>query len=41
MASRSVRPRLQDILDNIAIVKGAIVDRDLASFTADPVLSLP
>jgi uncharacterized protein with HEPN domain len=40
MASRSLRPRLQDILDNIAIVKGATTGRDLAFFTADPVLRL-
>ena len=40
MARRSARPRLQDILDNIAIVKCAIAGRDLASFAGDPVLRL-
>jgi uncharacterized protein with HEPN domain len=40
MVQRSARPRLQDILDNIAIVRSAIVGRDLASFTGDPVLRL-
>ncbi|MBX9590726.1 MAG: DUF86 domain-containing protein [Hyphomonadaceae bacterium] len=40
MAGRSVRPRLQDILDHIAIVNGAIAGRDLASFASDPVLRL-
>jgi uncharacterized protein with HEPN domain len=40
MARRSARPRLQDILDNIAIVKTAVAGRDLASFTSDPVLRL-
>jgi uncharacterized protein with HEPN domain len=40
MAPRSARPRLQDILDNIAIVKGAVAGRDLASFTQDPLLRL-
>ncbi len=40
MTARSVRPRLQDILDNIAIVTDAIVGHDLASFTGSPVLRL-
>ena len=40
MTARSVRPRLQDILDNIAIVTDAIVGHDLASFTGNPVLRL-
>jgi uncharacterized protein with HEPN domain len=37
---RSLRPRLQDILDNIAIVSGAVVGRDFDSFAVDPVLRL-
>jgi uncharacterized protein with HEPN domain len=40
MTARSVRPRLQDILDSIAIVSDAIVGHDLASFTRDRVLRL-
>ena len=40
MAPRSARPRLQDILDSIAIVKGAVAGRDLALFTQDPLLRL-
>lgn len=40
MAGRSLRPRLQDILDNISIVRGAIEGRDFASFASDPVLRL-
>jgi uncharacterized protein with HEPN domain len=40
MAARSLRPRLDDILANIAIVAGAVADRDYASFTADPILRL-
>jgi uncharacterized protein with HEPN domain len=40
MAERSIRPRLQDILDNISIVGGAIEGRDYPSFVADPVLRL-
>jgi uncharacterized protein with HEPN domain len=40
MTARSVRPRLQDILDNIAIVSGAIDGHDLQSFTENPVLRL-
>jgi uncharacterized protein with HEPN domain len=40
MASRSVRPRLQDILDHIAIVRAATAGQDLVSFVADPVLRL-
>ena len=37
---RSASPRLQDILDNIAIVSGAVAGRDFDSFVADPVLRL-
>ena len=40
MAARSLRPRLEDILENIAIVAGAVAGRDLANFSADPVLRL-
>jgi uncharacterized protein with HEPN domain len=40
MASRSVRPRLLDILQNIDIVGEAIAGRDYASFQADIVLRL-
>jgi uncharacterized protein with HEPN domain len=40
MPGRSIRPRLQDILDNTAIVKAAIAGRDLPSFVGDPVLRL-
>jgi len=40
MAGRSVRPRLQDIRDNIAVVDGATAGRDLGSFVNDPVLRL-
>jgi uncharacterized protein with HEPN domain len=40
MAARSLRPRLTDILDNIAIVSTAVAGRDLADFTADPILRL-
>jgi uncharacterized protein with HEPN domain len=40
MAGRSLRPRLQDILDNIEIVGGAISSGDVASFTTDPILRL-
>jgi uncharacterized protein with HEPN domain len=39
-ASRALRPRLDDILENIDIAKGAVATHDLASFTADPVLRL-
>ena len=38
--ARSLRPWLEDILENIAIVTGAVAGRDLASFTADPILRL-
>jgi uncharacterized protein with HEPN domain len=40
MAARSLRPRLEDILENIAIVTGAVAGRDLADFTADSILRL-
>lgn len=40
MAARSVRPRLRDILDSIAIVEGAIGDHDVVSFTNNAVLRL-
>ena len=40
MAVRSLRPRLEDILENIVIVTGAVAGRDLADFTADPILRL-
>ena len=40
MAARALRPRLEDILQNIAIVAGAVSGRDLAGFTGDAVLRL-
>ena len=40
MARRSSRPRLQDILDHIAIVDRAVAGRDFESFVGDPVLRL-
>lgn len=40
MTVRAVRPRLQDILDNIAIVGAAIEGYDVASFTNNAVLRL-
>src|SRR5688572_15313739 len=40
MAGSSLRPRLQDILDNIDIVETAISGADASSFTANPVLRL-
>jgi uncharacterized protein with HEPN domain len=40
MATRSIRPRLLDILENIDTVVEAVADRDLAGFTADRVLRL-
>jgi hypothetical protein len=35
MADRPLRPRLQDILENIDIVTGAVGKLDFASFAAD------
>ena len=35
-----MRPRLTDILDDIAIVSAAVAGRDLATFAADPILRL-
>jgi uncharacterized protein with HEPN domain len=40
MAARSLRPRLEDILENIAIVVDAVAGRGFASFTDDAVLRL-
>jgi uncharacterized protein with HEPN domain len=40
MKSRSVRPRLLDILQNIDIVEGAVAGRDYTSFVSDHVLRL-
>jgi uncharacterized protein with HEPN domain len=37
---RDLRPRLQDILDNIDIVTKAVAGRDLPSFVGDPILRL-
>ena len=37
-SSRSIRPRLLDILQSIDIVKGAVAVRDYASFQADLIL---
>lgn len=40
MTGRSLRPRLQDILDNIGIVEAAISGGDAVSFAANPILRL-
>jgi uncharacterized protein with HEPN domain len=40
MGSRSVRPRLLDILQSIDVVNGAVAGRDYASFQSDYVLKL-
>ena len=40
MAARSLRLRLDDILESIDITAKAVDGRDLASFDADPVLRL-
>jgi uncharacterized protein with HEPN domain len=40
MKSRSVRPRLLDILQNIDIVTEAVAGRDYASFVSDQILRL-
>lgn len=40
MASRSIRPRLLDILQNIDIVTEAIAGRDYPSFQSDTILRL-
>jgi uncharacterized protein with HEPN domain len=37
---RELRPRLQDILDNIGIVTNAVADREFSSFIGDPILRL-
>jgi uncharacterized protein with HEPN domain len=39
-AARSLRLRLDDILESIDITANAVEGRDLASFDADPVLRL-
>src|SRR5262245_54781554 len=40
MERRSARPRLQDILDHIAIVHQAVAGLDLQAFVGDPVVRL-
>jgi uncharacterized protein with HEPN domain len=40
MAARSLKPRLDDIIESIDIVTGAIAERDFQAFNADAVLRL-
>jgi uncharacterized protein with HEPN domain len=40
MTDRPLRPRLQDILENIDIVAGAVGKLDFGRFAADPILRL-
>ena len=40
MTGGSLRPRLQDIFDNIGIVEAAISGGDAAAFAANPILRL-
>jgi uncharacterized protein with HEPN domain len=40
MTARSLRPRLEDILENITIVTEGVARRDFEDFTKDPILRL-